>query len=225
MRRDVRRGCASARARVALHLAQGGAGECIHDHEFLGGHERGQFFGHQGTQARQGGRVGCVAGHHPGGHTLAPLGIVDTGHGHLGHIGVAGQYGLDRIGPHVLAAGDDHVATPALHLQATLRVDGADVVGVQPALGIDGGGAVSVGAHQHRATYQHLTVVGDAQLDPVEGDAVVDDAAAGFGEPVGGGDVCGALCGWAAAAEQDDSEQRRVDAGEGRGYQRHRRHA
>ena len=62
---------------------------------------------------------------------------------------------------------------------------------------------------------------GDAHLDPVERPSVVDDAAAGLGEPVRG-DRVGRTVGWGTrTAEHDHPEQRRVDPGQGCCHQRH----
>ena len=45
------------------------------------------------------------------------------------------QHALDFGGIHVLAAADDQVGTARAHVQATVRVEHADVTGVEPRVG------------------------------------------------------------------------------------------
>ena len=86
-------------------------------------------------------------------------------------------------------------------------------------------GAVAVGPQEHRRPQLDLAVVGDAHLHAVERHAVVDDAAAGLGHPVGGDHVGGPVGRRRLAADQDRAEERRVDAGERGGHERGERAA
>jgi hypothetical protein len=118
---------------------------------------------------------------------------------------MGGQGPLHRGGPDVLAAGDDEVSPPPVDPQAAVP-QLAEVAGGQPAVRGLGVGAVAVGPQQHGAPEPDLAVVGDADLDAIEGDAVVDHAAAGLGHAVGGHDVGGAVGRRGLAAHEDRPE-------------------
>ena len=93
----------------------------------------------------------------------------------------------------------------------------AGVAGCEPALGIDGRLAVAVGPQQHRAPKPDL--VGgrvDGHLDPGQRPAVVDDAAAGLGQPVGGDHVGRNGGGGRRPAEHHGAEGRRRQPAAGR---------
>src|SRR5690606_976352 len=96
----------------------------------------------------------------------------------------AGQDLFDLGGVDIEPAADVHVLEPVGDGQVAAFVDLADVAGVQPAVGVDGGGGglrvVEVAQHHVGAAQQHLTgaVLGrivDAQLE------AGDRAAAGGG--------------------------------------------
>ena len=154
-------------------------------------------------------------------HDVAPFGVGRAGHRHVRHPRVAPDRPLHGFRPHVLASADDQVAAAAVDAEASVREPPAEIAGRQPAVWprIDVGVGSAIGAQQHRAADVDLAVVGDADLDAVEGHAVVDDPAAGLGHPVGGHDV-----GWQGrrgrrTAEHDDTEAGRVDPAERCGYE------
>src|SRR5204863_8487105 len=77
---------------------------------------------------------------------------------------------LDVGRGHVLAGGvDDQLLLAVDDGQVPVLVEGADVAGVQPAVGVDrirgSLGLVAVARHHDLAAHQHLAVVGQAQLD------------------------------------------------------------
>ena len=80
---------------------------------------------------------------------------------------------LDGLRRDVLAAqGDDDVLDAVGDDQEPVDVDVSGVPGVQPAVGVDGGGGgllvVPVPGHHVRAAEQHLTVFADVQLPALE---------------------------------------------------------
>ena len=119
---------------------------------------------------------------------MAPLLVGPPDDRRLLHRGVTGQHRLDRGGPHVLAAADDHLVAPTPHHEP---VSGqlAEIAGGEPPVRGPGVGAVAVGAQQRRPAQLHLTVE-HPHLDAGERAAgAVDDATPGLGEPVGPHDV------------------------------------
>ena len=99
-----------------------------------------------------------------------------------------GQHVLDGSGPDLLASGDDDVGHPAEDRQRRRRAR----AGRRRRSGTSrparrGIGAVAVAPQEHRAAHQDLALVArtvavaQADLDPVEGPSVVDDARAGLG--------------------------------------------
>ena len=112
---------------------------------------------------------------------------------------------LDLRGVDVEPAADVHVFEPVGDLEVAALVEGPDVAGVQPPVGVDrrGGGlrVVEVADHHHVSARQHLTVVGERDLHTRErtsagvgnrrivvvGGARRDEAAR-LGQAVGGDD-------------------------------------
>ena len=94
-------------------------------------------------------------------------------HHRLAHVRRDLEAVLDLRRRDVLAAGgDDHVLLAVGDRQEALLVDRADVAGVEPAVGVDGGGGgvgvlVVAGEHGRRAR-EDLAVLGDPQLDALE---------------------------------------------------------
>ena len=74
--------------------------------------------------------------------------------------GMGEQHVLDLARVDVLAAADDHVLEPAVDAQVAALVHGAEVAGVQPALGVDGGG----GRLGHLEVAVHRLVAAGAEL-------------------------------------------------------------
>ena len=76
--------------------------------------------------------------------------------------GMVVQHALDLGRVHVLAAGDHHVLHAVGDEQEAVVVEVADVAGVEPALGVDGGagglGLVPVALHDVRAAGAHLAL-------------------------------------------------------------------
>ena len=89
----------------------------------------------------------------------------------------------------VLTAGDDEVATAPVDKEAAVVEPAAQVAGREPAVD-ERVGAVAVAPQQHRSAEEDLAPsVSMPHLDAVEGTAVIHDAAAGLGHPVGRHDV------------------------------------
>ena len=174
--------------------------------------------GPQVVERRWGGRIG---GHDHGHHRLAPLRIGAPHHRHLGHPRGPGQDPLDRGRPHVLAARDDQVVQPTVHAQVAGLVDAPVVSGGEPAVGVAGIGAVAVGPQQHVTPDLDLAVGAGADLDAVEGPAVVDAGAARLGQAVAGHGVGRQLGRRRRPAHHQAPEPRRVDAGQRGGDDRH----
>ena len=88
-----------------------------------------------------------------GGDHLTPLRVGQAEDRHLGDGRVIEEDILDLARVDVLAAADDHVLDPALDAQVAPAVEGRQVPGVVPALGVDGGRrglrGVVVAAHDH----------------------------------------------------------------------------
>ncbi len=152
---------------------------------------------------------------------LTPLVVVDAAHHHLRHTGMVGQCGLDGFGPDVLAAGDDQVTAPSLDVQSSVVEPSPQVAGGEPAVGVDGCGAVAVAPQQHRTAQPDLTAIVDLHLDAIEGHTVVDHAAAGLRHAVGRDAVGRSVDRWAAPAEHDRAEPFGPDPWERGGDQRH----
>ena len=141
------------------------------------------------TAPRNSSSVGAAVGRrdHVRRHQLAPLGVRGAGHGHVRHPWVAPDRPLDGLRPHVLAAADDQVDASAVDVEASVGEPTAEVARRQPTVGarVDVRIGAAVGAQQHRAADVDFAIVGDADVDAVERHAVVDDAAAGLGHPIG----------------------------------------
>ena len=90
--------------------------------------------------------------------SLAPLGVVATDDRHLTHRRQREQHRLDRVGPHVLAAGDDHVVETPVHVETAGVVEATDVAGAEPTLAILRIGPAAVAAQQHRPPDRDLAV-------------------------------------------------------------------
>jgi len=206
--------------RLATDLPEGGAGQVVHPLDGPWGAEGRELGADVVAQLLETGGGGPIGGDGHRGDALAPLGIGPTHDGHGGDAPVPGQHGLHCCWPHVLAPGHDHLAAPAEHPQAPVGSELAGIAGRQPASRQLGVRTVAVGPQQHRTSHLHLAVY-DADLDAVERLALVDDAAAGLGQPVGGQHVRRALSRGSRAAHEDDPEQGGVDPGQGRGHQRH----
>ncbi len=126
---------------------------------------------------------------------------------------------LDRRGPDLLAAGDDDLLHPAVHLEPPAGDEPPRVSGGQPPSRELRVGAVAVAAQQHRSAHEDLaggaeTAVADPELDALEGTTVVDDARPGLGRPVGGHHVDRHLAWRAPAAEQHRTVARGVEPAE-----------
>ena len=157
---------ADCRADGAAHLAEGGARDGVDEHQAARARQYGAS--RSLTAARRSSSVGgSPAGHDERRDDLAPLGVGPADDGDVGDRRVRGQHGLDRLGPHVLAAGDDQVAAPAVDAQPAVgRHAPTSPVANQPST--TGLGAVAVAAQQHRAADVDLAVGVDAHLDAVE---------------------------------------------------------
>ena len=140
------------------------------------------------TASRSASSVGgpLRVGHDEGDDPLAPLVVVARRDRDLRNAGKLGEHLLDRVGPHVLAAGDDQVVAATVHDEPAVVVERADVTGREPALrGASGrcrrgssaaASALAAGCCRRRRR---------SHLDAVERHPVVDDAAAGLGHAVG----------------------------------------
>ncbi len=165
-------------------------------------------------------RRGVAGGNHVGGDDLAPLRVVGAGDGDVGDVRVGPQDGLDRLRPHVLAAGDDQIAATAGDLEATVGEPPADVTGGEPAVD-QRLRAVAIRPEQHRAAGVDPALVVDAHLDAVEGDAVVDDPAARLRHAVRG-DHVRRQAGWGRRpTEHDGAEHPRIDPPQRGRHERH----
>ena len=131
-------------------------------------------------------------------------------HDHLGHGRVGGEHPLDRR-PATRSRPPVMIRSPMRPCTVSRpSVERAGVAGRQPAVVVLRVVAVPVGAQQHRPAHVDLAV-DDPDLDAVERDPVVGDAAARLGEPVGGDDVRRAVGRRRLAADEDRAEGRRVD--------------
>src|ERR1700758_2303073 len=96
-------------------------------------------------------------------HLAQPL-VGNSDHRGVGHSLHPGQYLLDLGGVDVESAADVHVLEPVGDAQVAGVVHGADVAGVQPAVGVDGGGGgvggIEVAQHDIRPAQQHFPVFG-----------------------------------------------------------------
>ncbi len=82
--------------------------------------------------------AGLARGQHdPGAELLPHQRVGDAHHLHVGDLGMAVEEFLDLARIDVLAAADDHVLDPPDDVAVALLVDGADVAGVHPAVGVD----------------------------------------------------------------------------------------
>ena len=221
---SARRATSSASA-SPVHLVVVGAWELLEHQQRAGRPEPGL---HQLPQVLQPGSDAAGRDHH-GRDQLTPLGVGDPHHGGLAHPRVGEQLPLDRTAGDVDPAADDHLVTTPQQLQAPVVVEAAQVGGVQPPVPhhLLGGGHVEptvpvvVPLEQRGPAQQHLTLAGDLQRDPVERVAVVDAAASGLGQAVGGDHAHPPLLGGPAvlgaqpaAADEDGVEPgQRGDAG------------
>ena len=80
-------------------------------------------------------RRGGVGGHDERDHHLAAVLVGDAEHGDVGDRGVRVEHVLDLLGRHVLALADDDVLDPAGDEDRAVRVEAAEVAGVQEAVG------------------------------------------------------------------------------------------
>ena len=166
------------------------------------------------------GGVGVGLEADPGHDLLAESLVGDADDLHVVDVRMGVEELLDLAGIDVLAAANDHVLEATGDLVVALVIDGGEVAGVEPAVGVDGvGGGVGhvvVAQHHHAAAGlefalfagahfevgvgvdqadlhvgQHLAHGGDAALDAVVGQGLGDDRR-GLGEAVGDGDALGA---------------------------------
>ena len=105
---------------------------------------------------------------HVRGDRLAPLGVGSAGDGDIGDARALPHTGLDRLGPDVLTAGDDQVATAAVDVQSTVVEPAAEVAGREPAV-TKRVGAVAVALSSIGPAEQDLPVGGDADATPSSG--------------------------------------------------------
>jgi hypothetical protein len=91
------------------------------------------------TEVRQVFIVKLVAGLglNEGRDHLPPFPIGDADHGRIRNAGVRKQDVLDLARIDILPAPNDHVLQPALNSHIALRVDAAEVAGVEPALRVE----------------------------------------------------------------------------------------
>jgi hypothetical protein len=138
-----------------------------------------------------------------------------TDHGDVRHPWKLTENRLDIVGPHLLAAGDDDVVGPAVHPQQAVGPDLADVTRAHPPVAVLGIVLAVLGAvaPQGRggAELEEAPLAGP-DLDTGKRPPVVDDAAHGLGEPVGGDGVGWPVVGDAHPTEHDQPEGGGVDA-------------
>ena len=134
------------------------------------------------TWARSASSVGGEqpsAHHDRGDHPLAQPVVGKTEDRAVADGGMGAQRGLDRLRQHGQPARADRVVGAAQHAQHARLVDGAEVVGAEPArlgerVGVD---RVAVALGQRRATEHDAAVGRHPHLHAVQRDAVVDAAA------------------------------------------------
>ena len=95
---------------------------------------RGEATPRKFEQLRQGGRPLRISWHHNGDNPLAPLGIGTSHDGNLRHARIATENLFDFGGLYRDATGQDPGRRASRHPQVTLRIDVAEVTGMQPAL-------------------------------------------------------------------------------------------
>src|SRR5581483_5461133 len=128
---------------------------------------------------------------------------------------------FDLLGPDLLPARDDEVVEPALDSQPPVVVDPPDVAGAKPPVGRERAvGGTAVAPHERRSLEQDLRGRWiETHARPPERPALVHDAAAALGQPVGLDDPSACALGDRAetgrklrAPDQDGPEPREVDA-------------
>ena len=155
----------------------------------------------------RGGRVGARVGQQHGVHVLASR-LAAGDHGGVAHPGARQNHPFHVVRKDVLAVRrDDHLLLAAMDRQTALRVEGAYVAGMEPAVPERGGrrlGGVVVAAGDVAAAHQDLAVVGDGDLDA--GDRLAHGPAPGAEGMVEGDDRRG--LGQAVALDDQEPEPR-----------------
>ena len=133
-------------------------------------------------------RWGAAVGHHNrGDHPLTQPVVGKSEHRAVADGRVGAQRGLDGLGQHGQPAGADRVVGAAQHGQHARIIEGAQVVGAEPARFGErvGNDRVAIALGQRRATDRDAAIGQHAQPDAVERDTVVHTASRGLAHPVG----------------------------------------
>src|ERR1019366_9809581 len=169
------------------HLAQPGPRQGADDQQLAGRPVASQDGPDPVAQLRQGRRGVRIPGHDRRHHAPAPGGVGPSEHGTVGDARMAAQTRLDVSRPDLLAAAHDEVVEPAADPKTPPVVDPAGISGAEPAVGgevalfgrrLVAGVAVTVSAHQRRASQLDLARVARPYGHPRQWQTIVDDPAA-----------------------------------------------
>src|SRR5437868_1457137 len=118
---------------------------------------------------------------------FAPFRIRQAHNGDVADARMAKQQLLELARVDVLAAADDHVLQPALDRAVAAAIHRAEIAGMQPALGIDGGGGrrvvLEVAVHDMVAARADLADLADR--DGLAGGRIDDTSTVGLRGPLG----------------------------------------
>ncbi len=154
---------------------------------------------------------------------------VDMRAGHdrsLADTGLTAQQRFDPLGPHLLPARDDDIASPTGNTERTVVGEGAEITRGEPAaivLRIRFTVGQSIAAQEHRPPQPDLFFVVDSDLDTLDPATVVDHPRTGLGHAIGGDHVVWPIGRGSGSADENAAEEFVRDIGEGTGDERDER--